>query len=585
VNDPFLEENDNPSSIFLVRLFSKIHLREIPHIIDTLPLKKRIIFWGCFWVAVLSLVLSISFLNDRFLSRVPTYGGYFSEGMIGRPAFVNPVLAGTDTDKTLESLVYSGLLRKLPNGELISDLAESYAVSDDGKTYTVELKKNIKFHDGKPLTSDDVLFTINKIKDPLFKSPERGGWEGVVATKIDETKITFSLSEPYALFPENLTLGILPEHIWKNFTSVDFNNNTFNINAVGSGPYKIKYVKRGANGTIESFILSAFSNFALGKPLINKITLSFYDDEQKLSLAYERGEVDAIGGISPENVGKSQKESVVRYPLARGFSVFLNQNKKEFFANSVVRQALLNSIDKNKIIQDVFLGYATVLEGPLPLGSRGAPTNISASTKKTASDSILSLEENGWEKNTKGIFEKKGKELTFSLATANIAELKAVAENLKNEWNKIGVRVDIKMYEIGDLNQEVIRPRGYDALLFGEVIGREPDLFAFWHSSQRFDPGLNVALYTNPKVDKLLSEARGTTDTTIRTTLYESIYKNIANDVPAIFLYSPLYLYEKPKQVKNITPFLITKSADRFTNIYSWYINEDKVWKIFNTKK
>jgi len=145
----------------------------------------------------------------------------------------------------------------------------------------------------------------------------------------------------------------------------------------------------------------------------------------------------------------------------------------------------------------------------------------------------------------------------------------------------LGVRVDVKIYEVGDLNQKVIRPRDYDALLFGEVVGREPDLFAFWHSSQRFDPGLNVGLYTNPKVDKLLSEARSTVNSTKRQTLYQTIDEEIATDIPALFLYSPLFLYEKPPQVKNITPFVIAKSADRFVDVHTWYINEDKVWSIF----
>jgi peptide/nickel transport system substrate-binding protein len=584
VNDSSQEELNTPSSTS-VRSFFKIQPHKVLHVIDTLPLKKRIIFWGCFWVALLSLVISISLFNDRFLARVPTYGGSFSEGMIGRPAFVNPVLAGTDTDKTLEALVYSGLLRKLENGELISDLADSYAVSDDGKTYTVTLKKNLTFHDGKPVTTNDVLFTINKIKDPLFKSPERGGWEGVTATKVDDTKILFTLSEAYALFPENLTIGILPEHIWKDFTSVDFNNNTYNINAVGSGPYKIKSVKRGANGTIESFTLSSFSKFALGKPLINKITLSFYDDEEALVMAHTRGVVDAIGGISPARLTETQKQNLVEYPLGRVFAVFLNQNKKDFFADSTVREALLESIDRDAIIKDIFGGYGTVLDGPLPVGSRGAPQTVGTTTKKTKADVVLLLEKNGWAKNSEGIFQKKGKELSFSLATANIAELKSVSEHLKKEWALVGVRVEIKVYEIGDLNQEVIRPRDYDALLFGEAIGREPDLFAFWHSSQRFDPGLNVALYTNPKVDKLLSEARGTTNTKDRTALYETIYADIASDTPALFLYSPLYLYEKPEQIRNIKSFLITKSADRFANVHTWYINEDKVWKLISPQK
>jgi peptide/nickel transport system substrate-binding protein len=576
VNDSLEPANNKGYISFFARMAHKLRIDEAHHIIETLPLKKRMVFWGLFWISALSLVLAISFFNERFLARIPTYGGSFSEGMIGRPAFINPVLALSDTDKVLETLVYSGLLRKLPSGELVPDLAETITLSEDGKTYTVTLKEGMRFHDGKPVTADDVLFTINKIKDPLFKSPERGGWEGVTASKTSDTQIIFSLTEAYALFPENLTVGILPEAIWKEYTSVDFNNNPYNLNAIGTGPYKVGSVRRGANGIIEAITLTAFNNFALGKPRISKISFSFYDDEEALVAARARGAVDAISGMSPKVISTADAHKVAGYPLARVFAVFLNQNKKSFFADRAVREALAAAMPKDKIITDIFNGYATPLTGPLSDKSTGTTTATS-----TAQDARALLEEDKWVLNDDNVYEKGGKELSFSLATANIADLKDVASLIATSLTEVGVRVEVKVYEVGDLNQEVIRPRDYDALLFGEVVGREPDLFAFWHSSQRFDPGLNVALYTNPKVDKLLSEARSTADGTKRQTLYQTINEEIAADVPALFLYSPLFLYEKPAQVKNIQPFTIAKSADRFVDIHTWYINEDKVWGIF----
>ena len=171
--------------------------------------------------------------------------------------------------------------------------------------------------------------------------------------------------------------------------------------------------------------------------------------------------------------------------------------------------------------------------------------------------------------------------LAFSLSTSDVPELKSVAERLKADWEKIGVSVELKVFESGDLNQNVIRPRKYDAILFGEIVGRDSDLFAFWHSSQRNDPGLNIAMYTNSVADKLLEDMRRATDPEKRRTAYEKFSVEIAKDIPAVFLYAPEFVYILPEKIKGSAIGTITVPAERFLNIHEWYIDTDLVWKIF----
>jgi peptide/nickel transport system substrate-binding protein len=197
------------------------------------------------------------------------------------------------------------------------------------------------------------------------------------------------------------------------------------------------------------------------------------------------------------------------------------------------------------------------------------------------------LTKGGWSYNDTGkVWEKIVKKkvtqtLNFSLTTANSEELIKVANIIKQDWEKIGVFVDIKPYDSGDLQQNIIRPRKYDALLFGEVIGRDLDLYAYWHSSQRNDPGYNVSMYTNSKADKLLEDARKVSDPIERNEKYQSFYSEVQKDIPAVFLYSPDFTYITPNKVKGIDTEITTIPAERFLEVNKWYIETNNIWKIF----
>jgi len=553
---------------------------------DSLPPRLKALFVVLFIFFVGSLGVLVWRLNQNFIVTVPTEGGSLTEGVIGPARFVNPLLAVSDADRDLTSLVYSGLVRVGPKGNFIPDLAKSYEVSEDKLTYTFHLKDNLRFHDGAPVTADDVRFTIEKAMDPAVKSAKRANWNGVSIEQPGPKTIQLTLKKPYPAFLENATLGVLPSHLWQNTSAESFPLHEQNLEAIGSGPYKLSKITKDSNGIPTAYELKAFSDFALGKPRLEKITIGFYKNEEELVEAYKNGQIDSLSSLSPALVKELEEsgQRVVKSTLPRVFAVFFNQNHNSVFLDATVRKALNLAVPRQEIVENIFHGYAEPLEG-IFTSTNGEPTKTDlAAAKKMLTDA-------GWKLNDQGVMQKTTKAskdkpaatqvLTFSLATSNIEELKQIAEKLKANWTALGAKVEIEIYESNDLNQNVIKPRKYDALLFGEVMGRDSNPYPFWHSSQRTDPGLNIAMYTNAKVDRLLEEARQTSDLEERNKKYFEAETEIKKDQPVAFIYSPYFLYLLPSNIMGVSLPTLTNPAERFVNIHKWYVRTDKVWKIF----
>jgi peptide/nickel transport system substrate-binding protein len=524
-------------------------------------------------------------LQEKFAVLMPVQGGTVREGIIGTPHLANPILANTDADRDLTFVIYAGLMKSDGQGGLEKNLAEKYSISDDGLAYTFVLKENLVWHDGLPLTGEDVAFTIMAAKNPSIKSPIRANWEGVEAEVVDERTIRFILKKPYVPFMENTTLGILPKHIWKNATPDQFSLSEFNRQPIGAGPYMIKKVNRNSAGIITSYELKAFGDYALGRPLIPKIELIFYNSENELIAAFKNNSIDSLSSVSSQTVRglKMADNQLKTLTLPRIFGLFFNQNKSTVLRDQKVRQALNMAVNKEKLVNEILNGFGVALNGPIP-------PPVLAFEKQTSDFNLEEakkiLDAAGWKIDDKsGIrakTDKKSKiELAFNIATANTPELAKSADMLKNMWQELGVKIEIKFFEIGDLNQNIIRPREYESLLFGQVIGRNPDLFAFWHSSQRNDPGLNVALYANKTADQLLEATRITKEVEDRRNKYEKFQQEIEKDAPAIFLYSPFYLYVAHPDLKGFATDMITIPAERFANINKWHLYTARVWKIF----
>lgn len=529
-------------------------------------------------------------LKANFVIEVPARGGGISEGILGSPRFINPILAISDADRDLTALVYSGLLRATPEGDYLPDLAQEYSISEDGKTYTFTLREYLTFHDGTPLTAEDVVYTVQKAQDPALKSPLRANWDGVTAEAPDQRTVRFTLKTAYAPFIENLTLGVLPKARWSAISDEEFPFSELNAEPIGSGPYAVAGISRTSSGIPSTYSLRSFNNYALGEPYIGRLTLRFYQSENALTTALARGEIDSASGISPDNLGGIPEDRIVTSPLNRVFGVFFNQNQSSVLRDRAVREALDMALNREELVAEVLGGYGTPLTGPVPptiTGERyAADTTTSAERAESARQYLLSR---GWTVREDGILQKtigKGSSaqttvLEFNLATANVPELRAAAEYLRAQWSRVGARIDVQIFEQGDLSQNIIRPRKFDALLFGEVVGRELDLFAFWHSSQRNDPGLNIALYANAAADKALENLRVTAESAKRAEYLAAFVAEIEKDLPAVFLYAPDFVYSIPNDIAGVELGFIETPDDRFLSLPNWHKETDEVWPLF----
>ena len=323
--------------------------------IQNLNFKDKVTFYAFAALLILSTFLLLMGASRALTVEIPREGGKITEGVIGSPRFINPLLAISDTDRDLTSLVYSGLMKATAEGALVNNLAESVEILDGGLRYIFIIKEDAVFHDGESVDADDIVFTVEMAKNDLLKSPRRASWEGIDVEKIDNKTVMFSLNEPYSPFLENATIGILPFHIWGELKVEEITFSDFNIEPIGSGPYEVKDIKKNSSGIPESYKLSAFGEHILGEPFIQEIELKFYDSEGELIRAFNKRNVNNIHSISPESTAslKGRGTTIITSPLPRVFGLFFNQNQATVFTNIEARAALNAGINKERIISEV----------------------------------------------------------------------------------------------------------------------------------------------------------------------------------------------------------------------------------------
>ena len=556
------------------------------HLPKILSPKERWLVLGFFFVILFSLMsLAVKDYLDK-TEALPDYGGTYEEGIIGQPRFLNPVLAQiNDADRDLTQIIFSSLLKHDGRGNLIPDLAKNYEIKENGLVYEFFLKENIKWHDGETLTADDIVFTINTIQNPEYKSPLRINWNGVKVEKIDDYAVRFKLNNIYAPFLHNMTVGILPKHLWAGISAQNFHLAQYNHEPVGSGPYKFKELKQNKSGVIQSIELKKNKDFYLKDPYIENLIFEFFQNEETAIQALNKKQVDGLNFFSAAQQSKIQNKSanIYRINLPRYYAVFFNQTKTKVLSDKTARLALAYATDKKEIIEKILNNEGLIADSPLLPNSLGYTKEIKIYDFSLEHAKNI-LEADGWkDTDGDGILEKKisNENLKFeiTLVTADWPELIKAANLIKEQWGKIGAKINLEIAGLGAIQEDYIRPREYQAILFGEVLGSDPDPFAFWHSSQKRDPGLNLALYDNEKIDKVLEEARQNLDKKIRIEKYEEFQKLLVDDVPAVFLYSPAYLYPVNKKVKGVSLENLPLPSYRFSQIENWYIKTKRVEK------
>ncbi len=516
-------------------------------------------------------IWSLIALERTVLVAVPSRGGTLTEGEVGNPRFVNPLLALSDPDRDLTALTYAGLMGESATG-LTPVLAESYTISPDGKVYTFTLRKGITFTDGTPITADDVVFTITKAQDAGLKSPALANWANVRVEALDSRTVRFTLPKAYAPFLDDATLGILPAHVWRSVADEQFPFDARVVSPIGDGPFKVARVARDRDGIITEYDLVANPRYALGRPYLDGMNFRFYASTDDLSAAYKNGKVESAYGIA--------ERGALTAPYSRVFGVFFDQANNAALGQLAVRKALSIAINRDTIATDILGGYATPLAGPVPPGS-----GITEPTLPTGDRLALAkrtLTDAGWSYSTSTeLWTNAKQKLTLSsvtVTTSNVPELKTIAAQIEKDWEALGVPTSLTYVDPNSLVPSVVRPRSYEALFFGMVIGRDQDLFPFWDSSQKNDPGLNIAMYTNKNVDQLLEKARQESDPATRTADLQKASDAIAADYPAAFTHAPDFVYAIPKDLKGIVLQQITAPADRFATVATWHVRTEYLW-------
>lgn len=524
-----------------------------------------------------------------FTHPVAQVGGVYREGALTQPRTINPIFAVRDIDRDLSRLIFSGLISYTPQGTPETDLAEHYEISPDGKVYTVTLRENLMWHDGHPLEADDVVFTVLLVQNALYKSPLRPNWQGVKVEEIDRRTLRFTLRSPYAPFIENLTIGIIPKHLWEGVTPEQIPLHQLGLEPVGSGPYMFSEIAHANDGSLESYTLTRNPLSHREGPYIRRIEFVFFATEDALLNEWQRGRIDGFGPASQATLSTLESYNAAAHALRmpRVFGLFFNQKKAVPLADHAVREAIARAIDKTRLAREATLGGGVPLDSPLPLfDNEEVPTESPLYPFDSEKSRIL-LEAAGWkDADNDGVREKTvrqaGKNVTtrlaFTLTTSDWPELLRSAELLRIMLGEIGIAITVEKKTFVELESAHIRPRNFEILLFGQVYGYEPDPFAFWHSSQSRDPGLNITHYINAKSDRLLEEARTTNDAALRREKLADFAKILDTNMPAIALFSQLYLYVIPNTIQGAEFEKISLPADRFNHVHRWYLKTKRIF-------
>jgi ABC-type transport system substrate-binding protein len=599
--------------------------------------------WGVMWF----------FKNNAV---VPASGGDYSEALIGQPKYINPLFASAnDVDADLSSLIYSGLFHYNEKQKLIPDLASDYTVSNDGKTYDINLRKDIRWSDNEPFNADDVIYTFETIQDPLTGSPLLAAFQSIEIERTDDYSVRFVLKEPFAPFLSSLTVGILPQHAWINVPPSGIRLAKTNLQPVGSGPWKFSKLTKDSGGNIQSYELKRNETYYKNAPHLKTLTFKFYTDYSQAVSALKSQEVMAVSFLPRDLANKitGKNFKLYKFKLPQYTAVFFNQNAAPDLKDSDTRLALSMALDKNEILAQALDGEGEIINSPILKDSYGYNPDIAfpAFDKekanqildknwekiqpeiffKTEYDALLKIKRNEldalknntgtpigqinttsewlaaeiekiekessnsvrqgmeadqsfYRKNTKarGAVTTQGVEnnkfLTISITTVDTPEYQKAAQIVAKMWRAIGIKTKIQIVNSGQIVRDILRDRNYDALLYGEIAGSDPDPYPFWHSSQISYPGLNLALFANRAADKLLEDARVTTTEQKRAEQYEKFQQILAKEIPAAFLYSPTYNFIANKEIKGIDFKQIFFPSDRFNGLSNWYIKTKRQW-------
>lgn len=637
----------NQKLIISLRQNKKPKAGQLKHVFKILSIgEKRLIFSLLLIIIICLGAIGFLFVKTHLIT-VPSDTGEYIEGIVGFPRLINPLYSQiSDADGDISELVFSGLMKYDKDLKLVGDLASEYTVSEDQKTYSFKLRDDAYFHNGNKLTADDVAFTIETIKDPLYKSSLYPAFKSISIKRIDDYNIEFSLQEPYSPFLNVLTFGILPQAIWMEVSPQNAALAQYNIKPIGAGPYKSSSFSKDNLGNIKTYTLERNDSYYGTLPHIKTITFKFYPDFNSAYFALKGKEIQSVSFLPKdlrEELPKNKNIDIKSLKLPQYTAIFFNQSHNEILKDKNMRMALALGLNKEGILEKELNNEGIAIEGPILPGFIGYNPDLKkyehnpqeanklldeAGWEKISSDDFIKSEKEKLEKEIEAenekikklaekeggednneesaaaieesrkkieetaskiesllkygmqtfLRKKDGKLIALTFTTVNSGDSLKVANSVINYWNDIGVFTELNIIEPQDMDKTVIKTREYDCLLYGEIIGADPDPYPFWHSSQNQYPGLNLAIFTNEEVDKLLEEARTTNDEKRRQDKYVHFQNILVQEIPAIFLYSPTYSYILNSKVQGFAISKIYLPRDRFSNIEDWYLETRQAW-------
>ncbi|MEX1254805.1 MAG: peptide ABC transporter substrate-binding protein [Dehalococcoidia bacterium] len=524
-------------------------------------------------IAGIALLTALTYLEtDTPDETTASRGGAYVEGIAGEPSRINPLFASLNqVDGDLASLVFAGLVRLGPKGEVQPDLAEEPSVSPDGLTYSFHLRSNIFWHDGVPLTADDVAFTVEAIQSPDFAGDPTLAdvFEDVEVDAPNENTVVMTLPRPFAPFLAHATVGILPEHLLRGQDAAALFASPFNQGPIGSGPFRLVEL------TDDAAVFEPFDAYHMERPFLDRLTMRFYRDDATLLTGLLNDEVDGAlfhASLDPDDLalidGDSGWVRQALHPTTYSL-VYLNPSVAAL-DDTRVRQALQRGLDRETLVQQALAGQALPIDSPIAMGLwayEGSPDDYAYDPDLAAE----LLDEAGWRTGDNGR-EKDGDPLAFTLATSDDSAQARVAEEIARQWRELGLQVAVQQSGASQFVEGVLISREFEAALVSIDPGLDPDPYPFWHSTQALGEGRNLTGFANAFADIWLENGRQEASVDARAEDYRNFQEVFALEQPAVLLTTPLYHYVVNEDVRQLTPELLIGLSSRFYNVQRWYV-------------
>lgn len=546
--------------------------------------RRQIIGWLLLVGAMIIAVgMQYFWFQSSYQTTAAARGGTYAEASLGPVDTLNPLFAASSAENSASRLMFSSLYSYDQTGHAHGDLAENMKVDKTGKVYTVEIRSGVLWHDGANLTAEDIAFTINLIKNPETRSPLRVSWQDISVKALSETTVQFKLPAVYAAFPGALTFPVLPKHVLGDVAPGAVRENVFSRSPVGSGPFKFSLLQT-ANATRHQKVvyMTANEKYYGGEPMLARMEVHAYDTQDDIIQALKTGEVSAaadLAGTDPSQIDMHSYK-ILNQPTNSGVYAIFN-TEAPLTRDETIRRALQLATDTNAVRSSLPMGVPQLT---LPfIDGQVTGKGLARPPQPNAKKAAALLDKAGW-KLRGGVRQKKGQKLALTVATTRSNQYEKALESLAGQWRKLGITVHTNVVNTADPStnfvQDVLQRRNYDILLYELFIGADPDVYAYWHSSQASMRGYNFANYVNGNADAALASARSRLEPALRNAKYKAFAQQWIKDVPAIGLYQSTAEYVVNKRVSSVDPgSRLISTYDRYANVLSWSVNQKSVYK------